>query len=266
MWEAHTHGRVVVTITPLVHNWVVQLASDAVYKDDDAFAHALHSGEIDRTSTASGIRPDAHSPYGPRRFTAAWQAASKPCRAALVGRPGVERQRRIAGQSRRIASIVAGVSPTTASHDPIAASTRSWMLPVPAAADHPRPHAARRRARLIARSARMPAWSTKITSGFVASTASAMHCRADSRTSPMSRGDIVGNTATNAVGRARSTASNARDAGDVAEMDAEHAVGLGHQAGHRRRATHRRRRTERLERLPGSSVRVPRAGRTGHDR
>jgi len=31
-----------------VHNWVVQLTSDAVYRDDDAFAHALQSGEIDR--------------------------------------------------------------------------------------------------------------------------------------------------------------------------------------------------------------------------
>ena len=57
MWEAHTHGRVVVTITPLVHNWVVQLASDAVYKDDDAFAHALRSGEIDQL--IDGVRPPA---------------------------------------------------------------------------------------------------------------------------------------------------------------------------------------------------------------
>jgi hypothetical protein len=48
MWEAHMHGRVVVTITPLVHNWVVQLASHAVYRDDDAFAHALRTGAIDR--------------------------------------------------------------------------------------------------------------------------------------------------------------------------------------------------------------------------
>jgi hypothetical protein len=48
MWEAKQHGRLVVTITPLVHNWVVQLTSNAVYRDDDAFAHALASGEIDR--------------------------------------------------------------------------------------------------------------------------------------------------------------------------------------------------------------------------
>jgi hypothetical protein len=51
MWEAKQHGRAVVTITPLVHNWVVQLTSDAVYRDDDAFAHALASGEIDRLIT-----------------------------------------------------------------------------------------------------------------------------------------------------------------------------------------------------------------------
>jgi hypothetical protein len=48
MWEAQKHGRVVVTITPLVHNWVVQLASKAVYRDFDAFAQALAAGAIDR--------------------------------------------------------------------------------------------------------------------------------------------------------------------------------------------------------------------------
>ena len=54
MWEAHRHGRTVVTITPLVHNWVVQLASDAVYRDDDEFAHALSSGAVDRLIRAAG--------------------------------------------------------------------------------------------------------------------------------------------------------------------------------------------------------------------
>ncbi|MDA0816842.1 MAG: hypothetical protein O2946_04675 [Planctomycetota bacterium] len=47
MWEAHRHGRVVVTITPLVRNWVVQLTSHAVYRDFDTFLHALEAGEID---------------------------------------------------------------------------------------------------------------------------------------------------------------------------------------------------------------------------
>jgi len=48
MWEAFQHGRTVITITPLVHNWVVQLTSRAVYCDDDAFASGLRSGDIDR--------------------------------------------------------------------------------------------------------------------------------------------------------------------------------------------------------------------------
>jgi hypothetical protein len=48
MWEAHRHARAVVTITPLVHNWVVQLTSRAVYRDMDSFAHALAAGDLDR--------------------------------------------------------------------------------------------------------------------------------------------------------------------------------------------------------------------------
>jgi hypothetical protein len=48
MWEAHRHAKTVVTITPLVHNWVVQLTSTAVYRDVDAFTYALQSGEIDK--------------------------------------------------------------------------------------------------------------------------------------------------------------------------------------------------------------------------
>jgi hypothetical protein len=48
MWEAHRHARTVVTITALVHNWVVQITSDAVYRDRDHFEHALAHGEIDR--------------------------------------------------------------------------------------------------------------------------------------------------------------------------------------------------------------------------
>ena len=48
MWEARQHGRRVVTITPLTHNWVVQITSDAVYHDRREFEHALASGDIDR--------------------------------------------------------------------------------------------------------------------------------------------------------------------------------------------------------------------------
>jgi hypothetical protein len=48
VWEAHRHGRAVITITPLVHNWVVQLTSVAVYPDREAFDAALGAGDIDR--------------------------------------------------------------------------------------------------------------------------------------------------------------------------------------------------------------------------
>ena len=47
MWEAHTHGRTVITVTPLIHNWVVQLASDAVFQNLEEFTHALHTNVID---------------------------------------------------------------------------------------------------------------------------------------------------------------------------------------------------------------------------
>ncbi len=47
MWEAHEHGRgAVVTISPLVHNWVVRFCSDAVYPDFAALEAAVASGEL----------------------------------------------------------------------------------------------------------------------------------------------------------------------------------------------------------------------------
>lgn len=44
MWEAYRNGRRVVTISPLVHNWVVRYCSDAIYPDFEAFAAALADG------------------------------------------------------------------------------------------------------------------------------------------------------------------------------------------------------------------------------
>jgi hypothetical protein len=47
MWEAHEHGRgAVVTISPLVHNWVVRFCSDAIYPDIKSLELALESGEL----------------------------------------------------------------------------------------------------------------------------------------------------------------------------------------------------------------------------
>jgi hypothetical protein len=47
MWEAHEHGLgAVVTISPLVHNWVVRFCSDAIFPDFAALEEALASGEL----------------------------------------------------------------------------------------------------------------------------------------------------------------------------------------------------------------------------
>lgn len=48
MWEAHHHGRRVLTISPLKHNWAVKFLSDHVYSDLDDFAAALASGRAQR--------------------------------------------------------------------------------------------------------------------------------------------------------------------------------------------------------------------------
>lgn len=54
MWEAHRNGRVVLTISPLEHNWAVRFLSHAVYKDLDQFRAALCSGEVAATIEHAG--------------------------------------------------------------------------------------------------------------------------------------------------------------------------------------------------------------------
>jgi hypothetical protein len=46
MWEAYRHGRVVVTISPLEHNWAVKFLSNLIYADVESFEAALASGEL----------------------------------------------------------------------------------------------------------------------------------------------------------------------------------------------------------------------------
>ena len=49
MWEAHEHGRgVVLTISPLVHNWAIKYCSHAVYRDLEEFERAVQSGEVEK--------------------------------------------------------------------------------------------------------------------------------------------------------------------------------------------------------------------------
>jgi hypothetical protein len=46
MWEAYRHGRGVVTISPLKHNWAVRFLSHELYADLDAFEAALANGRL----------------------------------------------------------------------------------------------------------------------------------------------------------------------------------------------------------------------------
>jgi hypothetical protein len=48
MWEAHRHGRCVLTISPLSHNWAVRFLSHAVYADEEQFQFALQTGSAKR--------------------------------------------------------------------------------------------------------------------------------------------------------------------------------------------------------------------------
>ena len=49
MWEAYRHGKVVISISPLTHNWAVKFLSHAMYPDMAAFRAALASGEVRST-------------------------------------------------------------------------------------------------------------------------------------------------------------------------------------------------------------------------
>jgi hypothetical protein len=48
MWEAHEHGRgLVLTISPLAHNWAIRFCSHAVFEDIEEFEEAVRSGKVE---------------------------------------------------------------------------------------------------------------------------------------------------------------------------------------------------------------------------
>ena len=60
MWEAYQAGRIVVTISPLCHNWAVKFLSHLLYADIDEFEVAVTSGQF--TQRLSELRDrDFHS-------------------------------------------------------------------------------------------------------------------------------------------------------------------------------------------------------------
>ncbi|MCP3693624.1 MAG: hypothetical protein GY917_15590 [Planctomycetaceae bacterium] len=46
MWEAYSHGKVVISISPLEHNWVIRLCSHLVCPDLEAFEKALETNQL----------------------------------------------------------------------------------------------------------------------------------------------------------------------------------------------------------------------------
>ena len=53
MWEAYHQGRIVITISPLVHNWVVKSLSTRVLADLTEFRAFVESGEFERVLRAA---------------------------------------------------------------------------------------------------------------------------------------------------------------------------------------------------------------------
>ena len=48
MWEAHRHGRAVIAISPLAHNWTIRFLSHEVYPSVERFGEALADGTLAR--------------------------------------------------------------------------------------------------------------------------------------------------------------------------------------------------------------------------
>jgi hypothetical protein len=46
MWQAHQHGRAVIAISPMKHNWAVKFLSHELYADLDELEVAFRSGEV----------------------------------------------------------------------------------------------------------------------------------------------------------------------------------------------------------------------------
>ncbi|PHR94740.1 MAG: hypothetical protein COA78_31715 [Blastopirellula sp.] len=46
MWEAFQHNKVVLTISPLKHNWAIKFLSNHIYATDEEFLAELKSGHV----------------------------------------------------------------------------------------------------------------------------------------------------------------------------------------------------------------------------
>jgi hypothetical protein len=48
MWEANRHGRAVIAVSPMAHNWAVKFLSHALYADLESFETALATGALEK--------------------------------------------------------------------------------------------------------------------------------------------------------------------------------------------------------------------------
>jgi hypothetical protein len=48
MWRAHEEGVLVLTISPMVHNWAIRFLSDRVFETLEGFEAAAANGELTR--------------------------------------------------------------------------------------------------------------------------------------------------------------------------------------------------------------------------
>lgn len=59
MFEAYEHGRIVVVVSPMQHNWAVKFLSHLLYGDLEEFERAVTSGEFGRKLDELSRRPQA---------------------------------------------------------------------------------------------------------------------------------------------------------------------------------------------------------------
>jgi|TARA_B100000959_G_scaffold144405_1_gene151648 hypothetical protein len=55
MWEAYRNSKVIITISPLAHNWAIKFLSHILYKDEAAFEAALENGSLLEQLSALGV-------------------------------------------------------------------------------------------------------------------------------------------------------------------------------------------------------------------
>ena len=57
MWEAFRHGKTVVAISPLSHNWTVKYCSNVLYPDVESFEAELANGRLRERLKSCSLSP-----------------------------------------------------------------------------------------------------------------------------------------------------------------------------------------------------------------